>query len=82
MLTVAVSDDAQKRLTVYAGTWSGKPAVSAAQRATSPIPSCATFTAPAAISSTSAGATPVRSQAAVSASPSRSSVRMRDSAPP
>src|SRR5213080_3562960 len=32
---VAVSDDAQKRLTVYAGTSSGKPAASAAQRAMS-----------------------------------------------
>src|SRR3954453_12949348 len=33
------SDDAQKRLTVIAGTESGKPAASAPQRATSPMPS-------------------------------------------
>src|SRR5438105_13378496 len=42
-----VSDDAQKRLTVTAGTESGKPAASAAQRATAPIPSRAGFTQPA-----------------------------------
>src|SRR5437660_2688995 len=33
------SDDAQKRLTVIAGTDSGKPAARAAQRAMSPVPS-------------------------------------------
>src|SRR3954449_6695915 len=33
------SDDAQKRLTVIAGTESGNPAASAPQRATSPMPS-------------------------------------------
>src|SRR5882762_1091138 len=41
------SDEAQKRFTVIAGTESGKPAANAAQRATSPIPSCAGFTHPA-----------------------------------
>src|SRR3954447_3694149 len=46
-----VSDDAQKRFTVAAGTESGKPAASAAQRAMSPIPSWAGFTQPAAMSS-------------------------------
>src|SRR5260221_14535315 len=38
------SDEAQKRLTVIAGTESGNPAASAAQRAMSPIPSCAGVT--------------------------------------
>src|SRR5947208_16516967 len=37
------SDEAQKRLTVIAGTESGKPDASAAQRATSAIASCAGF---------------------------------------
>src|SRR4051795_11821435 len=36
-----LSDEAQKRLTVIAGTESGNPAASAAHRAMSPIPSCA-----------------------------------------
>src|SRR6478752_10189643 len=40
-------EEAQKRLTVIAGTESGKPAASAAQRAMSPIPSCAGLTQPA-----------------------------------
>src|SRR5437588_11593874 len=35
------SEEAQKRLTVIAGTDSGNPAASAAQRAMSPTPSCA-----------------------------------------
>src|SRR3954452_16941699 len=39
MLMQAVSDDAQNRLTVAAGTESGNPAASAAQRPRSPIPS-------------------------------------------
>src|SRR2546429_9505073 len=39
-----VSDDAQKRLTVAAGTEAGNPAASAPQRAMSPIPPRATFT--------------------------------------
>src|SRR5437588_7852726 len=39
-----VSDDAQKRLTVVAGTESGKPAANAAHRAMSPMPSWAGFT--------------------------------------
>ena len=43
---VQVNDEAQKRLTVAAGTESGKPAASAAQRAMSPMPSCAGFTQP------------------------------------
>jgi hypothetical protein len=82
MLIVAVSDDAQNRFTVYAGTSSGKPAASAAQRAMSPMPSWATLTQPAAISCTCSGRTPARSQPLVIASPSRSSVRVRASAPP
>src|ERR1700738_580489 len=45
------SDEAQKRLTVIAGTESGNPAANAAQRAMSPIPSCAGFTHPAEMSS-------------------------------
>jgi hypothetical protein len=39
MLIAPESDDAQNRLTVIAGTESGKPAASAAQRAMSPMPS-------------------------------------------
>ncbi len=76
------SDDAQKRLTVTAGTESGKPAASAAQRATSPIPSCAGFTHPATMSSMRSSGTPTRSQAATMVRPSRSSVRRCDSEPP
>src|SRR4051794_12317300 len=79
---VQVKDDAQKRLTVAAGTESGKPAASAAQRAMSPIPSCAGFTQPAAMSSIRSRSTPTRSQAQTIACPSRSSVRMCDSEPP
>ena len=45
-----VSDEAQKRLTVTAGTESGKPAASAPQRAMSPMPSCAVLTQPAVMS--------------------------------
>ena len=43
----AVSDEAQKRLVVTAGTESGNPDESAAQRAISPRPSWATLTHPA-----------------------------------
>src|SRR2546421_11854495 len=46
------NDDAQNRLTVIAGTESGKPEANAAQRAMSPIPSWAGFTHPAVMSST------------------------------
>ena len=71
-----VSDDAQKRLTVTAGTESGKPAARAAQRAMSPMPSCATLTQPALMSSTRSSGTPARSHAATIVWPRRSSVRM------
>jgi hypothetical protein len=81
-LIAPVSDDAQKRLTVTAGTESGKPAASAAQRAMSPMPSWATFTQPAAMSSTRSSGTPAFSHAATIVAPSRSSVRMWESAPP
>jgi hypothetical protein len=77
-----VSDDAQNRLTVAAGTESGKPAASAAQRAMSPIPSWATLTQPAAMSSIRSNGTRTRSHAATIVWPSRSSVRMCDSEPP
>ena len=76
-----VSDDAQKRLTVAAGTESGNPAASAAQRAMSPIPSCATFTHPAAMSSIRSSSTPTRSHAQAIVWPSRSSVRICESEP-
>ena len=76
------SDDAQKRLTVIAGTESGKPAASAAQRAMSPIPSCAGFTQPAVMSSMRSSGTPTRSHAATIVWPSRSSTRRCDSEPP
>jgi hypothetical protein len=76
------SEDAQKRLTVTAGTESGKPAANAAQRATSPIPSCATFTQPAVMSSIRSSGTPTLSHAATIAWPSRSSTRRCDSEPP
>src|SRR3954451_18232510 len=52
------SDEAQKRLTVIAGTESGKTAARAAQRATSPIPSWAGFTQPALMSSMRSSGTP------------------------
>jgi len=79
---VQVSEDAQKRLTVAAGTESGNPAANAAHRAMSPIPSCAGFTQPAAMSSIRSRATPTRSQAQTITCPSRSSVLMCDSEPP
>jgi hypothetical protein len=79
---VAVNDEAQKRLTVTAGTESGKPAASAAQRAISPIPSCAGLTQPATMSSIRSGSTPTRLHAASIVLPSSSSVRKCESAPP
>src|SRR3954471_7214970 len=82
MLMHAVSDEAQKRLTVAAGTLSGKPAASAAQRARSPMPSCATLTHPAAMSSIRSSGTPTRSHAQTIVCPSRSSSRMDESPPP
>ena len=80
--TAPDSDEAQKRLTVIAGTESGKPAASAAQRAMSPIPSCAGFTHPALMSSMRSRETPTRSHAATIVRPSRSSTRRCDSEPP
>ena len=77
-----LSDEAQKRLTVTAGTESGKPAASAAQRPMSPIPSWATLTQPAVMSSMRSRPTPTRSHAATIVWPSRSSVRRCDSEPP
>ncbi len=71
-----VSDEAQKRLTVTAGTESGKPAARAPQRAMSPMPSWATLTQPAVMSSIFSSGTPTLSQAATIVCPSRSSVRM------
>src|SRR5260370_16240312 len=47
---VQVSDDAQKRLTVAAGTESGNPAANASQLPESPIPPSPTFTQPAPMS--------------------------------
>src|SRR6201993_2669123 len=82
MLTVALSDDAQKRLIVAPATLSGKPAASAAHRATSPMPSCAGLTQPAITSSIWSSSTPTRSHAPVIANPSRSSSRICDSEPP
>ena len=76
------SEEAQKRLTVIAGTESGKPAASAAQRAMSPIPSCATFTQPAVMSSIRSSGTPTRSHAATIVVPRRSSTRTCESEPP
>src|SRR3954451_18695486 len=76
------SEEAQKRFTVIAGTESGKPAASAAQRPTSPIPSCATLTQPAVMSSIRSTSTPTRSQAATIVWPRRSSRRMWASDPP
>jgi hypothetical protein len=46
----ALSEEAQKRFMVMAGTLSGNPAASAAHRATSPMPSWAVFTQPATMS--------------------------------
>ena len=77
-----VSDEAQKRLMVTAGTESGKPAANAPQRATSPMPSWAGFTQPAVMSSIRSSGTPTRSHAATIVCPSKSSVRRCDSEPP
>ena len=49
--TVALTDEPQNRLIVAAAALSGKPAATAAHRATSPIPSWATLTQPATMSS-------------------------------
>ena len=59
-----VSDEAQKRFTVTAGTESGNPAASAPQRAMSPMPSWATLTQPAEMSSMRSSGTDTRSHAA------------------
>ena len=82
MLMAPVSDEAQKRLTVTAGTESGKPAANAPHRATSPIPSWAVLTQPAVMSSIRSSGTPTCSHAATMVCPRRSSVRRWDSAPP
>src|SRR5262245_29770946 len=82
MLTVALTDEPQNRLIVAPGTLSGKPAARAAHRATSPIPSWAGFTQPAAMSSTCSSGSPTRSQAARIVIPNRSSSRRCDNDPP
>src|SRR3954452_21849760 len=75
-------EEAQKRFTVIAGTESGKPAASPHDQPTSPIPSCATLTQEAVMSSNQSSSTPTRSQAATIVWPRRSSRRMCDSDPP
>src|SRR6201993_1381139 len=80
--TVALNDEAQNRLIVAPATLSGKPAASAAHRATSPMPSCAGLTQPAITSSIWSSSTPTRSHAPLIANPSRSSSRICDSEPP
>ena len=82
MLMAPVREEAQKRLTVTAGTESGKPAANAPQRAMSPMPSWAVLTHPPVMSSIRSSGTPRRSHAATMVVPSRSSVRRCDSAPP
>src|SRR6202012_2308739 len=81
-LAKALSDDPQYRLRVAPATLSGNPTASAAQRAMSPIPSCAGFTQPATMSSTASRGTPTRSHAPFMVMPSSSSVRMPDKVPP
>ena len=82
MWAVALTDEPQNRLIVAAATLSGKPAASAAHRATSPNPSWATLTQPAMMSSICSSGTPTRSQAPRMVVPSRSSTRRCDSDPP
>src|ERR1700752_2888923 len=77
-LMVALSDEAQNRLSVAPVTLSGNPAASAAQRPTSPMPSCAGFTQPATMSSIWSRPTPTRSHAPFIVIPSRSSSRKWD----
>ena len=77
-----VSEEAQNRLMVTAGTESGNPEARALQRAMSPIPSCAVLTQPAVMSSILSSGAPTFSHAATIVSPRSSSVRMCESEPP
>src|ERR1700742_2659918 len=78
----ALGAEPQYRLRGAPATLSGNRTASAAQRATSPIPSCAGLTQPATMSSTASRGTPTRSHAPFMVMPSSSSVRMPDNVPP
>jgi hypothetical protein len=80
--TMALSDDAQRRLTVMPGTCSGSPASSAAMRATLRLSSPAWLAHPRMTSSTVAPSMPARSMAVRMAIAARSSGRTLLSAPP
>ena len=73
--------DAHSRFTVAAGTSTGKPASSAAMRATLRLSSPAWLASPSSTSSTSAGSMPMRRAASPTTVAARSSGRMVDSAP-
>ena len=80
--TTAASPDAQSRLTVTPATDSGRPASSAAMRATLRLSSPAWLAQPKWTSSISAAGTPARSTAAAIASAARSSGRTPERTPP
>src|SRR5579864_5385141 len=79
---VACMPDPHRRLTVWPGTSTGKPASSRAMRATLRLSSPAWLAQPRMTSSTSAGLTCARSQDALSATAARSSGRTSFSWPP
>ena len=80
--TTAESPDAQSRLTVTPATESGRPASSAAMRATLRLSSPAWFAEPNQTSSISPSGTPERSTTSRMTSAARSSGRTPESAPP
>src|SRR4051812_23221354 len=80
--TIACNPLAHSRLTVNPGVVSGRPASSAAIRATLRLSSPAWLAAPKTTSSIASGATPARETASATTSAARSSGRMPASAPP
>ena len=81
-MMMADSPEAQSRFTVMPGTSLGKPASSAARRATLRFSSPAPLALPRMTSSTTAGSSPSRATSSCSVSAARSSGRTLDSAPP
>ena len=79
---IADMPEAHSRLTVMPGTSSGRPASSAARRATLRLSSPAWFAAPRMTSSTASRGSPARATASPTTSAARSSGRMPASAPP
>ena len=74
-MLMACRPEPHNRLTVWPGTLTGKPASSAAMRATLRLSSPAPLALPRTTSSISSGATPARSTAAEMTSAARSSGR-------